>query len=74
LCERRHAPCADRCADQLDPVRVFQPFDVQQAIEWKQRQALRSAGGRRDAGDVLRRQPVPLDVGDRGRSAAKSEN
>jgi hypothetical protein len=73
LRERRHAPCADRSADELDPVRMLQPFHVQQAIERQQGQAFGSAGCGGDAGDVSRRQPASLDVGDRGRPAAKRE-
>ena len=74
LRERRHAPCADRSADELDPVRMLA--------------AIRRAAGDRVAaapGPSVRRprrgcrrcrcgdSPCSLDVGDRGRSAAKRE-
>ena len=62
LRERGHAPGADRGADQLDGPGVRQPFAKQQSIEWQEREPLRPAGCRGNAGDVLRREPDALDV------------
>jgi hypothetical protein len=54
LCQRGHAPRADRCADQLQRMSRRQPFAVQQAVESQQAETFRSSCRGRDARDVSR--------------------
>ena len=72
LRQRRHSPRADRRADQLDCGGAGQPR-MKHAVEWQQREALRSTRRRRYAGDVAGQNPMLLDMSDRGRPTAQDE-
>ncbi len=75
LRECRHAPRADRGADQLHwRRRRLQPLAEQQLVERDQRQALGPAGRRRDAGNVGRRDAVLAHVLDGAGAGAKREH
>ena len=74
LRECRHAPGPDGRADQFDRRGPLQPFAVQQFVERDEREPLRAAGRRRDAGDVGGRHAVRLDVGAGSRARSQGED